>query len=172
MTPNDEAPSTIGQPEDAIVLPLDDLIDPDTYTPRLITLLANAIIGRESYELRRAFGLGTNEWRLISALARRPGSPASELSNMLYVNKAIVSRTVRLLESRKLITLPRGPLRSRPIYLTRAGADMYHRMRPISSHGQDIILAGLSPEQVAEVNAQLTRMLEALRGADFYFASH
>lgn len=155
-----------GLPRGAVVAPLDDVIDPDTFTPRLVTLLANAITARESHALRQTFGLGTNEWRILSALARRPGSTGSELATILYVNKSIVSRALRQLERRQLIVVPVGQLRSRSLFLTRQGAEMYQQMRPVSAIGQDIILAGLDPHQITEFNAQLTRMLEALRSAD------
>jgi DNA-binding MarR family transcriptional regulator len=91
---------------------------------------------------------------------------------MLFVNKAIISRSVRLLESHHLVVLESRQRRSRRIYLTSAGVEMFYRMRPISAHGQDLILAGMTPEQIDEVNSQLRRMLETLRGAELFFGSH
>lgn len=150
--------------EDVVSEPMTDVIDPDNFTPRLLALLSNALVWRESHEMRRRFGLGTNDWRVVSALAIRPGASASEVSEFLGVNKAVVSKSVTTLTSRALIALLEGPRGTRPMYLTRAGAEMHADMLPISLGGQEIILAGLSPAQVAEVNEVLRGMLERMRG--------
>ena len=61
-------------PAGAVTEPLSDVLEPDGFTPRLLALLSNALVWRESHELRRRFGLGTNDWRVISAVATRPGT--------------------------------------------------------------------------------------------------
>jgi len=161
-----DVPTTADLGADVITDPLPDLVDPERFTPRLLALVSNALVWRESQELRRRFGLGTNEWRVLSALATRPGSSASEISDFLGVNKAIVSKSVSTLVANRLVVLSDGPRGSRPLYLTEAGADMHHRMRPVSMRGQDLILEGMSDEEIAEFNGVLHRMLAALREAD------
>jgi DNA-binding MarR family transcriptional regulator len=151
---------------DVVSEPLPDVVDPETFTPRLLALVSNALVWRESRELRQRFGLGTNEWRVLSALATRPGVSASEISDFLGVNKAIVSKSVSMLVGQRLAVLSDGPRGSRPLYLTEAGADMHHRMRPISMRGQDLILEGMSTEEVERFNDTLHRMLTVLRLAD------
>lgn len=153
-------------PEGAITEPLDEVIEPDTFTPRLLALLSNALVWRESHELRRRFDLGTNEWRVLSALSTRPGISATEVSDFLGVNKAVVSKSVNTLLERRLILLSDGPRGSRPLYLTEAGAQMHRDMLPISLRGQDIILEGLSQADVARLNAFLRAGLAKLREAD------
>lgn len=150
-------------PESAVVEPLANVIDPDAFTPRLLALLSNALVWRESHELRRQFDLGTNEWRVISALAMNPGFSASEVSEFLVVNKAIVSKSVNTLVDRGLVMLAEGARGSRPMYLTAAGAAMHDDMLPISLRGQDIILAHMSPAEIARLNALLRKMLEEMR---------
>src|SRR5690606_36277091 len=66
MTSERDIDSAAG--EDLITEPLEDVIDPEGFTPRLIALLSNALVWRESTELRRRFGLGTNDWPVISAV--------------------------------------------------------------------------------------------------------
>ncbi|MDQ1129658.1 MarR family winged helix-turn-helix transcriptional regulator [Microbacterium sp. SORGH_AS_0888] len=139
--------------------PLRTTLDPENFTPRLLSLLSNALVWRESNELRRRFGLGTNDWRVISALAFRPGSPATEVSEFIGVNKAVVSKSVNTLAERGLIVLLDGPRGSRPMYLTAAGVQMHDDMLPISMRGQDIVLAHLSAEEIVRVNDLLRRML-------------
>lgn len=150
---------------DLVTEPLESVIDPDRFTPRLLALLSNALVWRESHELRRNFGLGTNDWRVISALALRPGSSATEVSDFLGVNKAVVSKSVSVLSAQQLIALLDGPRGSRPMYLTQSGASMHDAMMPISVRGQEIILEGLPQADVDRLQTLLTDMLQKLRRA-------
>lgn len=161
-----DVPTTADLGADVVSDPLPDLVDPETFTPRLLALVSNALVWRESRELRRRFGLGTNEWRVLSALATRPGASSTEVSDFLGVNKAIVSKSVSTLVAHRLTVLSDGPRGSRPLYLTDAGADMHRRMRPVSMSGQDLILEGMSDDEIARFNDILHRMLTALHIAD------
>jgi DNA-binding MarR family transcriptional regulator len=150
-------------PPEAVADPLAETIDPENFTPRLLSLLSNALVWRESHELRRLFGLGTNDWRVISAVAIRPGTSATELSEFLGLNKAVISKSVNTLIERGLVLLIDGPRGSRPMYLTHSGAEMHDAMLPISMRGQEIILADLSADDVDRLNRLLRRMLEKAR---------
>ena len=143
-----------------ITEPLDDVIDSENFTPRLLALLSNALVWRESRLLRREFNLGTNDWRVISALSIRPGATSSDISEFVAMNKAVVSKSVNTLIARELIVPADGARGSRHLYLTRAGADMHDRMKPISMQGQEIVLADLSPDEVRQLNHLLTRLLQ------------
>ncbi|MCR2762887.1 MarR family winged helix-turn-helix transcriptional regulator [Microbacterium sp. zg.B48] len=148
----------VGSPE-IVTAPLADVIDTESFTPRLIALLSNALVWRESRLLRQAFNLGTNDWRVISALAIRPGATSSDISEFVAMNKAVVSKSVNTLIGRGLIVPADGARGSRPLYLTRAGAQMHDRMMPISLEGQEIILGDLSSAEVEQLNALLGRLL-------------
>ncbi len=139
--------------------PIAETVDPENFTPRLLALLSNALVWRESNELRRRFTLGTNDWRVISALALRPGAPATEVSEFIGVNKAVVSKSVNTLTARGLIVLMDGPRGSRPMYLTATGVEMHDEMLPISLRGQEIVLAHLSESEITWLNELLRRML-------------
>ena len=155
----DSAPLYVGAPE-IITTPLDDVIDSENFTPRLLALLSNALVWRESRLLRHEFNLGTNDWRVISALSIRPGATSSDVSDFLAMNKAIVSKSVNTLIARELIVPADGKRGSRHLYLTRAGAEMHDRMKPISLQGQEIVLADLTPDEVLQLNHLLTRLLQ------------
>jgi DNA-binding MarR family transcriptional regulator len=92
-----------------------------------------------------------------------PGFSASEISEFLVVNKAIVSKSVTTLVERGLVVLAEGARGSRPMYLTAAGAAMHDDMLPISLRGQEIILAHLTPAEVTRLNALLRKMLDEMR---------
>ena len=60
--------------DEIITEALNDVIDSDSFTPRLLHLISNALVWRESRLLRQAFNLGTNDWRVIAALSDPPRS--------------------------------------------------------------------------------------------------
>ncbi|WP_100812688.1 MULTISPECIES: MarR family winged helix-turn-helix transcriptional regulator [unclassified Microbacterium] len=148
---------------DIVTEPLPNSIDPDHFTPRLLALLSNALVWRESHELRRRFGLGTNDWRVISSLGLRPGMSATEIADFAAMNKAVVSKSVSVLTERRLVVLLDGPRGSRPMFLTRAGAEMHELMMPISLRGQEIMLSHLAPDDITRLNDLLLAMLQETR---------
>lgn len=158
--------------DEVVTEPLNTVIDPDNFTPRLLALLSNALVWRESQELLRRFELGTNDWRILSVLALRPGASATEISDFIGVNKAVVSKSVNRLLERHLIVLIDGPRGSRPIFLTAEGARMHDDMLPVSLRGQEIILEGVPGEQVAALNELLRSMLWRLRAAQVLDPDH
>lgn len=152
--------------EDEVVTePLADSIDPENFTPRLLWLLSNALVWRESQELLRRFDLGTNDWRVLSAIALRPGASATEVSDFIGVNKAAVSKSVNRLVGRQLIVLIDGPRGSRPMFLTREGAQLHTQMLPVSMRGHEIIVDDMPADEVAHFNDLLRTMLWRLRAA-------
>jgi DNA-binding MarR family transcriptional regulator len=150
---------TMELPPDAISVPMPDVIDSNEFTPRLILLLNNSLVWRESRIMRARFGLGTNDWRVISALATRPGATASEISDFLGMNKAIISKSVGVLTERRLIVQVEDTGRSRQLFLTPEGAEMHDGMLPISLRGQEIVLGDLTDEEVTQLNGLLHRLL-------------
>jgi len=143
----------------AIVEPLHDVVSTDTFTPRLLALISNALVWRESSLLRSEFNLGTNDWRVISALAVTPGATATYVSDFVAMNKAVVSKAVTTLIARNLVVSTDGARGSRHLYLTPAGAEMHDMMMPISLKGEEIILSDLSSSEIRQLNGLLTRLL-------------
>lgn len=151
-------PLIVGSVE-IITSPLPDVIDSENFTPRLLALLSNALVWRESRLLREEFSLGTNDWRVISALSIWPGATSTDICEFIAMNKAVVSKSVNTLIGRGLIVPADGARGSRHLYLTQDGADMHDRMKPISLAGQEIVLSDLTPDEVRQLNALLTRLL-------------
>lgn len=145
--------------EDYITSPLGSVIDIDAFTPRLLALLSNALVWRESLLLRQEFNLGTNDWRVISTLAIRPGISATDVSDFVGMNKAVVSKAVNTLIERHLIVAKDGPRGSRPLYLSREGAELHDAMLPVSLSGEEILLEGLNKKEVQQFTQLLQQLL-------------
>lgn len=159
---HDEEPPV---PEGAVTEQLADVVDPNEFTPRLISLLSNALVWRESSLLREEFDLGTNDWRVISAIATRPGISANAVASFLGMNKALISKSVTVLQGRGLVVFAGGRRGLKHLYLTERGAEMHHAMRPISVSGQELIAEGLHPDELEAFNATLRDMLDRIRRA-------
>ena len=84
---------------------------------------------------------------------------ASEISEFIAMNKAIVSKSVGVLTDRRLIVQAEESGRSRQLFLTPAGAEMHDAMLPISLRGQEIILGDLTDDEVTQLNELLRRLL-------------
>ncbi|MFV0406245.1 MAG: MarR family winged helix-turn-helix transcriptional regulator [Propioniciclava sp.] len=174
MTKSARATNAAGRPQltamqrplertDVITEPLTDVLDEQEFTPRLLALLSNALVWAQSRAFREELGLATNEWRVLSALASQPGLSASEISEALSVNKAVVSTSVNALASADYVVLVDGPRNTRPMYLTEAGKAAHDRMLPIALRGQQLIDAELGADGRRELNALLQKLTERVR---------
>ena len=73
-------------------------LDLARYVPALITFLANKLSASASGQYRKMFGVGIVEWRVIALLAVEPETTANSVSNVIGLDKALVSRTVKKLK--------------------------------------------------------------------------
>lgn len=144
-----------------IVDPLPTTIDRDTYTPALLGLLSNLLVWGGSRVFHHLHGVGTNEWRLISALGNHPGATAAELCGILGINKSVASKSVNALLDRGMIEQLNGPRGSRFLYLTPEGAIVHDDFMPVALERQAILHESLSVDEVRQLNALLIRMLDA-----------
>jgi DNA-binding MarR family transcriptional regulator len=101
---------------------------------------------------------------VLSVLAIRPGVTASEISEFVAMNKAIISKSVGVLTERRLILQVEDTGRSRQLFLTPEGVEMHDAMLPISLRGQEIILGDLTEDEVTQLNELLRRLVARAPG--------
>ena len=145
-------------------------IERDDYTPALLQLLSNVLVWGGSRVFHHLHGIGTNEWRIISALGNHPGATSGELCDILGVNKSIASKSVNALLDRELIAQLNGPRGSRHLFLTESGARVHDDLMPIALTRQQILHDSLSPDEVAQLNALLVRMIGSAEAMQRYEA--
>lgn len=136
-------------------------IERDTYVPALLGLLNNVLVWGGARVFHALHGVGTNEWRIISALGNYPGSTASALCEVLGLNKSIASKSVNLLIEQGLVDHVGGKRGARYLFLTDAGVATHDAILPVALERQRILQGGLSPEQITTLNTLLLRMLDA-----------
>ena len=71
-----------------------DVLDLERYVPALLVFLANKLTSGASTILRRHFGVGTTEWRIMAMLAVEPWIAAGRVCKVIGFDKAAVSRTL------------------------------------------------------------------------------
>ncbi len=142
--------------------PLSDALDLAAFTPRLLAILSNIISARESQALRQQFGLGTTDWRILSALAQEPALTATEISRCTVMSKAVISRALADLVAEGLVVLGEGPRGSRPVRLTAKGAGVYRGMLPVAFRAQRLIADTLGEKKLRQLDALLVQLIEVV----------
>jgi|DewCreStandDraft_1066081.scaffolds.fasta_scaffold00175_56 DNA-binding MarR family transcriptional regulator len=117
-----------------------------------------------------AGGFPLPHYRLIGMLAKRPRT-LKELASAQRVSAPTVSRAVRLLEARKLVTCERDRSDRRRVWvrLTPKGRAEYRRLQAHAVMGAGRLLARLTPaerQKLQEALALLYKMVEGGRGRD------
>jgi DNA-binding MarR family transcriptional regulator len=107
--------------------PIPERLDLDRYVPFGLTAIANKIARSASRVYLRRFGVGINEWRILANLRINPGVTANLICQMSGLDKAAVSRSLRLLEDGGMIETcgEAADVRGRALRLTTKG-DMLH----------------------------------------------
>jgi DNA-binding MarR family transcriptional regulator len=137
--------------------PMSQNIDVDRYVPGYITVVANAITTSGSQVYLRNFGVGMNEWRVVSYIGMDPGITAQEVSNITKIDKSVISRSVKSLVAAGLVTVETSP-GFRRLYLTGDGARLYKGIVPVALERERLLLAGLSAEEVEQLLGLLRRL--------------
>lgn len=76
-----------------------EVLDYEFYTQHLLTVLYNRITAFSSGQYLSKFGLGSVEMRVLASIGCQPGRKAAEISALISLDKAAVSRAIAKLES-------------------------------------------------------------------------
>ncbi|MFO1167868.1 MAG: MarR family transcriptional regulator [Rhodoblastus sp.] len=139
-------------------------LDLENYVPAFLTWIANKLSSSASLIYRRRFGVGIVEWRIMALLAVEPWITAGKICEVIGLDKAGVSRSVRfLLDKGYVETRYRDNNNRRQfIALTRAGIELHDQIALVASTREEQLLTGFSDEERAMAVRLLTRMHENL----------
>jgi DNA-binding MarR family transcriptional regulator len=140
-------------------------IDFDHYLPFSLTAIANRIARSASRTYLRRFGVGINEWRIISNLRAWPGITANMICQRSGLDKAAVSRSLKLLEDAGMV---RGcedgsDTRGRGMKLTQKGDDLHDRLISVALEREGRLLTGFSETERAMLLGFVARLHENVR---------
>lgn len=139
--------------------------DPAGYVPALLSTLNNRLSSGASDLYLREFGVGINEWRILTVLKQSPGCTAACVSERAAIHLTVISRGLRSLQDKGLVAVDRGQRQWR-LALSAAGADLHDRIAHVALQREQRLLAGLSAEEAGQLRALLLRLTANLPGVE------
>jgi DNA-binding MarR family transcriptional regulator len=113
-------------------------IDFDHYLPFGLTALANKIARSASRIYLDRFGIGINEWRIL-------GTTANAICQRSALDKAAVSRSLKLLEDSGMVEASEGgDGRGRGLRLTQKGDGLHDQLMDVALEREAKLLSGFS----------------------------
>lgn len=112
------------------------------------------------------FGLTVPQWRLLSVLAQAGSLAFADLVQQSTTDKALVSRTLRLLEDRELVALQSegsGPRKRLRCDITPAGLALHAQVMPVAQRSQAELIHLMAPQERRVVYQALDRVLQHCR---------
>ncbi len=130
-----------------------------------LLLLVNLTARPFARQYERRYQISLPEWRVMFALAARPGVSAARIGEQLGLDKMAVSRAVRALERR-------GRLQRRPdatdqrraeLRLSDEGLALFNHMAPAGEAREDALLEALSQQERATLGQLLDKLIARAR---------
>ena len=144
------------------------IVDIDYYAPFLLNAVSSAWHRKTSAIYRDRFGLGIAEWRLLSMLNIEPDITAARICEVLRMDKAAASRTLKRLNDWGLILYeaPASDPRKRRWRLSPEGLTTHDRILAIALDCEAEMVADVPPEELEVFLSVLRRMLATLDAAE------
>lgn len=135
------------------------------YAPYYLSLINNRLSWGASQVYLQLFGIGLNEWRILSALRNEPGIQALRVTEMVLMNKSVVSRSTRRLEDLGHVVAKLDRTR-RLLWLTPSGAALHDTIIKIALKREAALLDGFSEAELDALFATLERLRANLAKVD------
>jgi DNA-binding MarR family transcriptional regulator len=135
-------------------------LDLDNYVPAYLTYLAGKMSNSASATYRPQFGIGITDWRIMALLATEPWISAGRICDVIGLDKAAVSRSVRGMNAAGIVDLQRGCDEQvrQAIALTRKGLALHDRIVKISLARERQLLKSFSSAERKQLINFLSRM--------------
>ncbi|WP_417491280.1 MarR family winged helix-turn-helix transcriptional regulator [Maricaulis sp.] len=135
------------------------------YLPYRLAIASNQVSSMVAQAYQSRFGITIWEWRVIAILGEGRPLTAQALCDVTAMDKVSVSRAVRALADRGLISRSHNVAdrRSRLLALTASGQAVYAEIAPVALAAERDLLAGLSPGDVAQLADLLDRLRDRAR---------
>lgn len=139
-------------------IPLSKVIDRESFVPSYLSLISNAyLLGGSKIYLER-FDVSSPDFAILSALSNHPGAVASEISQIVALDKSVVSRRLKTLIARNLVALEMTDGQFQ-LFLTEVGVAVHDQVMPVALDREDRLLKGFSEDEEAQLRDYLKRML-------------
>jgi DNA-binding MarR family transcriptional regulator len=134
----------------------------ERFLPYRLAILSHSVSNSIATVYARRFGLTIPEWRVIVILGRFPGLSAVEVAERTLMDKVAVSRAVtRLIKKGRIDRQFADADRRRSILtLSEQGQEVLKDISPLALGIEDMLLDGLSDDEIATLNRVMDRLLE------------
>ena len=130
------------------------------FLPYRLSVLSNRISQEIAGLYAERFALNVTEWRLLAVLGRYPDLTATELAERTAMDKVAISRAVASLvaEGRLTRKVDGDDRRRARLRLSAKGYRIYDQVAPLAMQYEQRLLAALSGEDRAILDALLSRL--------------
>ena len=138
-------------------------IDLDSFVPYLTTRLAD-LIARRTAAIAKKYDLNLSHWRVLAAIAHKPGRTANEVVAVTPMDKGIVSRAVKHLIEIAMVTRKASNADGRVayLYLTSKGERLYNALAEDVRSVDEEIFRTFTRSEKDQVEKLIKRMILTL----------
>ena len=142
------------------------ILDIDHYAPFLLNAVSNAWQRKSSAIYREQFDLGITEWRVIAMLNIEPQITANRVCEVIRLDKAAVSRSLRLLTERDLVKFETSPTdpRKRRWQLSREGLKVHDQLLEQALNCEEVLIGDIDSEDLETFYKVMRQMLQNMSG--------
>lgn len=141
-----------------------EVIDLERYVPAFLTWIANKLSRGASQTYLELFDVGIETWRSLVLLAIQGSISAQQVSRIIGMDKASVSRCFKSMQAKGLIavTLDASDGRVRMATLTRKGRALHDKIRGVALAREEAFLSVLDDQERETLIGLLRRLHENL----------
>ncbi|WP_406151004.1 MarR family winged helix-turn-helix transcriptional regulator [Streptomyces sp. NBC_01012] len=125
-----------------------------------LTRTSSALSRSAALRYRREFDVSLGEWRSIALIAADPTLTLNRLARRAGLDKAQMSRVVRGLVERGLVTRTESTGRSRQLALTDSGIEAYRGLIRAANERDAAFAAALSEDETLALERALEKLAE------------
>jgi len=142
------------------------------YLPYRLSLVSNRVSDLIARAYQTRFGLSVPEWRVIAMLGERAPMTAQGLVEATAMDKVTVSRALRGLDARGLVSRTPNPddRRASDVRLTGEGRAIYAEVAPLALDYERALLETFSADERAQLSRLLDRLAERVEVAGSTYA--
>ncbi len=136
----------------------------DNFLTTMMSQVVNALRRSVTLPYVQQFELTVPEWRLLSLLAHAKSLPFAELVIQSTSDKALVSRTLRILEKRGFVHLQsegNTPRKKLTCSITAAGDALHDKVIPLARRSQAEAIQVMTPQERRVVYHALKRVQQS-----------
>lgn len=133
-----------------------------------VTRLAQEFSNQSTYVLKKHSDFSLSEWRLMVLAVRAGVTSPAEVIEQTRFDRALVSRTLKSLQQRDMLSLTPDPNdgRKQIIGVTKAGRKAFLSVEKVMQKRQEFIKSQLEPQELAQLMDVLERLHEVAKRRD------